>query len=260
MTWPRFWAQRCVFQLCDRVVCNSRTGADYLRERGGIPESKLAVIPNGLPDTAFEAARSAFPKVSGVLRAGMVARMNHPAKNHTAFLQMAAKVAKTHPQVEFVLVGDGPLRSSLETEGAALGLGNKVVFLGERHDIPAILASLDVAVLTSKSESLSNAIMEAMAAGLPVVAARVGGNPELVKDGETGFLVPSGDDDAFASALRKLLDSADLRAAFGARANCEAKSRFRLDNICKQYQDLYHSVLQEKGWSPEREHKAVVEN
>jgi len=247
MSWPRFWAQRCVFQLCDRVICNSRTAANYLHRRGGVPESKLTVIPNGLPDSVFRQTRPALPRISGIHRIGMIARMNHPAKNHAAFLRVAARIAQKYPQAEFVFVGDGPLRAGLEETARVLGLGKQAMFLGERRDVSEILASLDVSVLTSISESLSNVIMESMAAGVPVVAARVGGNPELIQDGLTGVLVPSGDDDALAVALTTLLDHGDLRAALGARAKSEAKSKFGLRRVCAQYEELYRQVLSEKG-------------
>jgi len=249
MSWPRFWAQQTVFQFCDRVVCNSRAGADYLHQRAGLPRRKLAVIPNGLPDGAFADAIPALPRKAGVVRVGMIARMNDPAKNHAGFLRVAARVAGKHPLVEFVLVGDGPLRPELEQQARALGLGERVAFLGERHDIPAVLASLDVSVLTSISESLSNVIMESMAAGVPVVAGRVGGNPELVRDGETGLLTPSVSDDGFEAAIEKLLQHSELGLALGARAKSEARSRFSLKNVCRQYEELYESALAEKRWS-----------
>jgi L-malate glycosyltransferase len=248
MSLPRFWAQRLVFRLCDRIVCNSRAAADYLRDRGRLDERKLAVISNGLPDPAFEEAIPALPKISGVLRVGMIARMNDPAKNHAAFLRVAARIAKKYPRAEFVVVGDGPLRTGLEAEARSLGLGDRVKFLGERRDVAAILASLDLSVLTSISESLSNVIMESMAAGVPVVAARVGGNPELIEDGVSGLLVPSENDDAFAAAVEKLLGDTELRATLAAKARSGARSRFGLGQVCRQYEDLYRTVLREKGW------------
>jgi L-malate glycosyltransferase len=248
MSWPRFWAQRLVFRLCDRIVCNSRAAADYLRDRGRLDERKLAVIPNGLPDSAFEESIPALPKISGVLRVGMIARMNDPAKNHAAFLRIAAKIANKSPRVEFILIGDGPLRAGLEAEVRSLGLGDRVKLLGERHDVATVLASFDLSVLTSVSESLSNVIMESMAAGVPVVAARVGGNPELIEDGVSGLLVPSGNDDAFAAAIEKLVGDAELRATLATKARGEAKSRFGLRQVCRQYEDLYRTVLWEKGW------------
>jgi L-malate glycosyltransferase len=249
MSWPRFWAQQMVFQLCDRVVCNSRAGADYLHQRAGLPRRKLAVIPNGLPDAAFADAIPALPRKAGVVRVGMIARMNDPAKNHAGFLRVAARVALRHPQVEFVVAGDGPLRPELEQQARVLGIGERVVFLGERHDIPAVLASLDVSVLTSVSESLSNVIMESMATGVPVVAGRVGGNPELVRDGETGLLAPSEADEGFAAAIEKLLEHPELGVALAARAKSEARTRFSLKSVCRQYEELYQSALAERGWS-----------
>ncbi len=249
LTWPRFWAQQLAFQLCDRVVCNSRAAADYLVRRAGMPERKLAVIANGLPDAAFAESKPALPRSPDLVRVGMIARMNDAGKNHAAFLRVAAKVARKHQNVEFVLVGDGSMRAKLERQASDLGLGGRVRFLGERRDISAVLASLDVSVLTSISESLSNAIMESMAAGLPVVAGSVGGNRELVGEGETGLLVPPDDDDGFEAAIRRLLDRPELRATFGAKAKAEAKSRFSLKSVCRQYEELYLSVLAEKGWS-----------
>jgi L-malate glycosyltransferase len=249
MSWPRFWAQQLMFQFCDRVVCNSRAGADYLHQRAGLPERKLAVIPNGLPDAAFADSKPALPRRPGGMRVGMIARMNDRAKNQAAFLRIAARVAAKHRDVEFVLVGDGPLRLELEQQARALGLGERAIFLGERRDIPAVLAALDVSVLTSVSESLSNVIMESMAAGVPVVAGRVGGNPELVRDGETGFLLPPEDDDGFALAIGRLLEQAELGVAVGAKAKSEARARFSLKTVCRQYEELYRSALAEKGWS-----------
>jgi glycosyltransferase involved in cell wall biosynthesis len=169
----------------------------------------------------------------------MIARMNNAVKNHPAFLRAATTLAKQYPAVEFVLVGDGPFRPSLEQMAAELGIQEKVLFLGERHDIPAILASLDVSVLVSSSESLSNVILESMAASVPVVATDVGGNAELVKDGKTGLLVPFGDEKKFVDALAFLVRNPGLRAQFGLQSRQFARSRFHIDEICHQFEELY---------------------
>jgi len=253
----QFMAQRAAFHFCDRVICNSCSAAAALRDRGGLAERKLVVIGNALPDALFEETAPAVPKTAGALRVGMIARMNDPSKNHAGFLEMAARLATKYRGVEFLLAGDGPLRAGIEAQAASSGLGSRITFLGDRRDVSAVLASIDVSVLTSRTESLSNVILESMAAGIPVVAARVGGNPELVQDGVTGFLVPANDETAVADAVGKLMDHPELRRDFGTAARVVARERFSLRAITRQYEDLYFSVLEEKGWSPESQRAAV---
>jgi len=178
----------------------------------------------------------------------MVARMNHRYKNHSGFLRIAAQVHRNiahqrMPDAEFVLVGDGPLRPELENEASSLGLGASAIFLGDRQDMPAVLASLDVAVLTSDSESLSNVILEAMAAGLPVVAYSVGGNSELVND-QRGALVAAGNENDFANAIHRLLSDAHLREHQGNNARRFAEENFSLDRVRRRYEDLYSTLLE----------------
>src|SRR5262249_7521178 len=162
-----------------------------------------------------------------ILRVGMIARMNTWAKNHKLFLQAAARISANVPNVQFVLVGDGPLRVELEKEAASLGIAQQTLFLGDRRDIPAILASLDVSVLPSDSESLSNSIIESMAVGVPVVASNVGGNPELLGDGR-GLLVKLGSEQALADALTKILLDANLRADLGTKSRRFAADHFTI--------------------------------
>jgi glycosyltransferase involved in cell wall biosynthesis len=177
----------------------------------------------------------------------MIARMSERAKNHQAFLRVAARLTPRYPDAEFVLVGDGPLRSELEVYARACGLGDRLRFLGDRDNMPAVLSALDITVLPSSSESLSNVILESMAAGVPVVATNVGGNPELIQDGQTGFLVPL-TDDAFVHALETLLRNPDRRTQCGERARVYAKSHHRLPIIREQHEQLYESLLEAKGW------------
>ena len=245
MTPAQFRAQAAAFRWCDAVVCNSQAAADRLIATGIAPD-KIAVIENALPAEAFAAAPAALPKRPGVLRVGMVARMNHRYKNHSGFLRIAVQVRQRMPNAEFVLVGDGPLRPELENEASRLGLGASTIFLGDRQDMPAVLASLDVAVLTSDSESSSNVILEAMAAGLPVVAFSVGGNSELVSD-QRGALVAAGDENAFADAIHRLLSDAHLREHQGNNARRFVEEKFSLDRVRGRYQDLYRTLLEKKG-------------
>jgi L-malate glycosyltransferase len=236
--------QNCVFRLADCVVCNSLAAAERLAT-SGVPREKLTVIGNALPSTAFVPSPPALPRRPDTLRVGMVARMNALYKNHASFLRIAAQIHQRMPDVEFLLVGDGPLRPKLQQQADALDLGGRAIFLGDRADIPAVLASMDVAVLTSKSESLSNVILEAMAARLPVVAYQVGGNAELVND-QRGMLVDPQDEQGFANAVQRLLSNAQLREQQGNEAHHFVEENFNLDRVCRRYEDLYLTLLQKK--------------
>jgi len=247
LTGRQFRAQAAAFRVCDAVVCNSRAAADRLAA-AGLHREKLVVIGNALPASAFASASAsaALPRHPGALRVGMVARMNADYKNHRGFLRIAAKIRKDMPNVHFVLVGDGPMRPELEHYAMNLGIGESVTFMGERRDIPAVLASMDVAVLTSDSESLSNAILEAMAARLPVVAYNVGGNAELVDD-QRGALVGASDESEFANSVRRLLSDASVRQRLGTNGFHFAEAHFSLDQVCRRYQELYVNLLDRKG-------------
>ncbi len=245
MTPRQFRVQMAAFRGCDAVVCNSRAAADRLAA-AGLSREKLVVIGNALPAVAFKPVPPALPRSPKSLRVCMVARMNARYKNHLGFLRIAAQVLHCSPNVDFVLVGDGPLRHELEQYATRLGIGNSVKFLGERHDVAAVLASVDVAVLTSESEGLSNAILEAMAAHLPVVAYNVGGNAELVND-QRGVLVHPNDENEFANSVQRMLADAALRQELGANAVKFAMKNFSLDLTLRQYEDLYESLLRTKG-------------
>jgi len=248
MTPAQFRVQAAAFRWCDAVVCNSQAAADRLIDAGLAPH-KIAVIGNALPTEAFAKAQPALPTRPGALRVGMVARMNHRYKNHSGFLRITARIHQLMPDVEFLLVGDGPLRQDLEREAASLGLGASAIFLGDRQDMPAVLASMDVAVNPSGSESLSNVILEAMAAGLPVVAYGVGGNGELLDcrcSDQRGALIPEGNETAFADAVQKLLADSALREQLGGNARQFEQENFSLDQMRQRYAELYVTLLQKK--------------
>jgi glycosyltransferase involved in cell wall biosynthesis len=241
----QFRAQLAVFRLCDRVVCNSRAAADRLAQ-AGLPERKLAIVGNGLPPEAFEKTAPALARREGILRVGMIARMNAAYKNHSSFLRAAARARQKFSNLEVVLVGDGPLRPELEREAAELGLQGSVIFLGDRRDVSATLAGMDVSVVPSLSESLSNVMLESMAAGIPVVASAVGGNIELAGD-ERAILVPPGDEEALAAGLERLLADREYRSAMGRRGRQFAQENYSIERVRRQYSGVYAEVLESQG-------------
>jgi glycosyltransferase involved in cell wall biosynthesis len=245
LTPAQFRAQLATFRLCDRVVCNSRAAADRLAQ-AGLPEAKLVVVGNGLPPEAFAETVPAPARRQGILRVGMIARMNAAYKNHSAFLRCGARARRTFSNLQLVLVGDGPLRPQLEREAAELGLQGSVIFLGDRRDIPAILAGMDVSVVPSISESLSNVMLESMAAGVPVVASAVGGNIELADD-ERAILVPPGNDEALAAGLERVLADQGFRSAMGVRARQFARENFSMERVLEQYSAVYAEVFASRG-------------
>jgi glycosyltransferase involved in cell wall biosynthesis len=246
LTWKQERAQAAALRWCDMVVCNSRAAAARLTALG-LRERKLTVIGNGLPLEAFAETPAALPRTPGLLRVGMIARMNTRAKNHHIFLRVAARLCDRFPALQFVLVGDGPLRHELERNAHDLGIEGRVLFLGDRRDIPAVLASLDISVLPSASESLSNVILESMAAGVPVVANRVGGNCELITE-DRGFVVPPDDEEALTDAIDRLVRDAPLRKSLGHNANVFARENFTLEQMRKRHEALYQDLLEKNEW------------
>ncbi|MGA7505515.1 MAG: glycosyltransferase [Candidatus Sulfotelmatobacter sp.] len=246
LTRAQFRTQLAAFRFCERVVCNSQAAAERLIE-AGLPENKAVVIGNLLPSAAFAEAIPALPRSGDVFRIGMIARMNAEYKNHRGFLRAAKSVGDELPNAEFVLVGDGPLRAEFEREAAALGIMERVRFLGDRRDIPSVLRSLDISVVPSISESLSNIILESMAAGVPVVATAVGGNIEIGGQ-DRALLVPANDEDEdeeeeLARAIIRLTAHAGLRSQMAARAQDFVRSHFGAERVCRRYEELYAEVL-----------------
>jgi L-malate glycosyltransferase len=245
LTWKQERAQAAVLRWCDAVVCNSCAAARRLAELG-LKESRLIVIENGLPPESFAETAPALPREGNELRVGMIARMNTPAKNHRLFLGMAARLRARFPAaLQFVLAGDGPLRPELERQAEALGLGGHILFLGDRRDVPAVLAALDVSVLPSSSESLSNVILESMAAGVAVVASRVGGNCELLTE-DRGVLVAPNDEEALAAAVERLLSDSGARANMGRNGRAFVRANFTIDRMRRRHEELYQELMEKK--------------
>jgi glycosyltransferase involved in cell wall biosynthesis len=166
----------------------------------------------------------------------------HPVKDQATLVQAFRTVASARPDVDLLLVGDGPLHSELLAHVRRLDLVSRVHFLGVRDDVPEILAAADVFCLTSLSEAASLTLLEAMMTGLPVVVSNAGGNPEIVRHGREGLLVARQSSEGFAAALLRLLDDEELARRLGRAAADRVRSRFQLDRTIQRYYELYRRV------------------
>jgi glycosyltransferase involved in cell wall biosynthesis len=164
-------------------------------------------------------------------------------KGVSHLLDAVPSLLEAVPEVTVLLVGDGPLRGDLEAQAARLGVAGRVLFLGPRRDASTLLPAFDVLVLPSVVEGMSNTLLEAMAARLPVVATDVGGNPEVVVDGETGFLVPPGDPGRLAAATLKLLQAPEMARDMGAAGRRRVEAHYRADAMVRRIEGLYDGLL-----------------
>jgi len=209
------------------VVCQS---AYYHALSLGVNPQRLHHIANGVDiDESIIQPAASLHNVLGLPKAttlvGYIGRLA-PEKGPDLFLRMARLLANDPHDVHFVLIGDGPLRRTLEKMAGDLALTNRVHFTGVRDDVDALLPSLALTVLSSHAEGMPLALMEAMAAGLAVVATSVGGVPELVEHGYSGYLVPPEDPRALAEAVKELLDNGPLRLRMGAAARARARDHW----------------------------------
>lgn len=209
----------------------------------GFPGRRLEVVYNGIaagerPRPAQrQAAREALGLAPGALVVGSVGRLD-PVKNLPALLRAHARLLAEHPEARLVIVGDGPDREALHAEARDLNIADTVVFTGYRADVRAVLPAFDVYANSSRYEGVSLTILEAMAAGLPVVATDVGGNPEVVIDHETGRLV-AGHASALAGALVELANHPKRRHAMGDAGRWRVKRHFSLDRMAEHYAAFY---------------------
>lgn len=246
------WMDRLMYRLSDRILVTSEASKQIVMNREHIPARYLSVVYNGVDISKFAARddRAAVREELGVpadaVLIGAVGRLTADKGGQDVLIRAVGEVRKTCPQVRLVMVGDGPLRPGLEQLTAQLGLGETVNFAGLRSDVPRLLGALDVFVLPSEREALPVAVLEAMAAGLPVVATRVGGLPEVVEDGETGFLVPPGDVAAMQAVLEKLAGDPALAARLGASGQAHVQAHFTVQQMVHQVERLYDQLAQRK--------------
>jgi glycosyltransferase involved in cell wall biosynthesis len=214
-----------------------------LIENDGFPPDRVVVLYNGvdLPDgPAVERteARIRLGLPIGVPIVGFCGRLS-PEKNIPLLLEAFARLRTSHEAAHLVIAGDGPDRMALESRVSALGLGASVRFTGFVSDVPLLMAALDVFTLASVTEGTSVTLLEAMAAGRPAVVTRVGGNPEIVVDGRTGHLVPSGDALGLATRLADVLGNPDAAAELGAAGRRRVLENFTFEGMVRAYEALY---------------------
>jgi glycosyltransferase involved in cell wall biosynthesis len=248
--------QRLVCRAATRVVVNANAVRDWL-VADGYDADRIVVIPNGVDLDRFQApvdaaaVRAGLGVGPGVPLVTVVSRVTH-LKGLEGFINAAAMLAERYPRVRFVVAGepapgDGAYLASLQRLAAGLGIGDRVVFAGLCRDVPALLAASTVAVMPSLNEALSNALLEALAAGVPMVATRVGGTPEAMTDGESGLLVAPGDVRALAIGIGCLLDDGERAAALGRAARRVIEKRFSLPKMVAATERLYEDLLRERG-------------
>jgi glycosyltransferase involved in cell wall biosynthesis len=231
---------RSALRRVARVIAVSDTIRDRLIEEG-VPRDRVVVIRNAVTD---HGAPRADPFLrDGVPLIGTVARLK-PEKGVRYFIEAAARLAARCPEARFVVIGDGPERDELERRAAELGV--PVWFLGARGDVPEFVGFLDVLVLPSLSEGTPLVTLEAMSAGVPVVATNVGGIPYQITDGREGFLVPPADPVAIADALVTLVEDRDLRREMGERARARIEAGCRHDELVRAVVEVYRAALAEK--------------
>jgi glycosyltransferase involved in cell wall biosynthesis len=234
----------------DRMVAINRAIIDELAA-AGVPGERIVVIPNGV-ETEAAAPKSDYAAGDPV-RVVFVGRL-HPQKGLDVLLEAFRAVLESAPERRWRLsvLGDGPLRARLEAQAERLGLGGAVEFCGAVGDVPARLLSSDIFVLPSQAEGMSNALLEAMAHGLPVVATRVSGNVDLIEDGVNGLLVAPGEPAELARALRRLGDDGELRARLGRAARAAIEAGFSMTAVAAEYLRLYRALHAEAA-RPSRE-------
>jgi glycosyltransferase involved in cell wall biosynthesis len=241
-------AEKWSARHADLVVANAEAVRRVCIEEEGCRPERVLVVRNGLDLVRFDAQAAEELKAPLPIPAGapFVAVIGNlwPVKGHRMLVEAVGKLAGKLPGWRFLCAGDGSERPWLTRRIAELGLEDRVLLIGHRLDVPALLRRARAAALCSSAEGLSNALMEAMAASLPVVATRVGGNPELVRDGENGFLVPSGDADAMAARLLDLLGGEPGRAMqMGLRGRARIETELTLEAMARGHRDLYRRAL-----------------
>lgn len=242
----RLWLDRVTDRLVTRHVCVSRDVADFSTVRGGLPSAKIRVIPNGVDFERYanaapvDLAQFGVPHGSRVLL--FVGRLD-PQKGPLQLLEAAAELFTEHSDLQLVMVGDGPLATELRAWTVVRSLESRIHFLGRHADIAGLMRAADVFVLPSLWEGLPNVVLEAMAAGTPVVATDVEGVRDLLTEGESGTIVPTNGEFPLAQAIGHVLGNREQARKMASKAQTIVKERFTWPFVAAEYEHLYAELL-----------------
>ncbi|MFC1806933.1 glycosyltransferase [Candidatus Omnitrophota bacterium] len=242
---PLRFFDKWALKRSDIVTANSKAAAEFARKKFSVADDKIVMVYNGINIDTFSPSETTIRTelgIGGHDKVITIISKDSQAKNISAFFELADHVSAVASNTYFLLVGRG-LGKEGTTQYVNISNSKRIIPLGERFDIPNILNGSDIFVLTSRSESLPNAVMEAMAVAKPVIATKVGGVPELVVDGETGLLVESGDTENLVKSTMKLLKNEDLRRDMGKKGRGRIKNMFSLDRMIDDLHRLYLDVL-----------------
>lgn len=236
-------------KLAHRVVVNAPSLSTAVTTEAGLPPDRVVYLPNAIEPGMFRAASThdwlSFRDTHAIpldhLVVGIVASLR-PVKNHSTLLEAFTVLLRKEPSVTLAIIGTGPLGPFLQDQAASLGIAEHVVFVGELPQYPNPHLYCDISVLSSESEGAPNSLLEAMAAGKPVVATCVGGVQDIVEAGKTALLVPPKDALALADALGRLVASADLRLGFGNAGRRRARD-FAQSHVAAKYEEFYSTLL-----------------
>lgn len=253
--WYTPWRRKILRHIQNRstfVIANSQAVRDFLVAQDGFDPNLIRVLRNGVDLERFTNVprdrQKLFPYLAPNSKlVAVVANMNLDIKGHRDLIRAAKVISQEFPAATFLLVGDGPERASLEGMAAELGLSKTVLFLGRRNDVPNILACCDLFALPSWAEGLPNSVLEAMAAGVPVVATGVGGTPEIIQDGVNGLLVPSRDSLKLAQAIARFLREPKLAQELAEAAQVRIRLEFSFDRLLEELDRLYTPDPKRKG-------------
>lgn len=247
LDWYTPWrsvVMRLIYRLSTYVIVNSMSVRDLLVKRDGLPPEKIRVLNNGVDVDRFAISHcdreQLFPGVGSRLQLIMVvANMYSRVKGHASLISAASYVCRDFPKAIFVLIGDGKERPNLERQVIQMGLEKNFLFLGSRNDVPELLACCDLFVMPSEAEASPNALLEAMAAGLPVVGTCVGGIPEIIKNAVNGLLVPPKNPHALAEAILRILQYPQFAKQLSQAGQEMVRAQFGFDHLLAQLEQLY---------------------